>query len=448
MGGTRLYAVKATPTHHDDAQSGAPVGQVIALVTGGLGVTGAWAGGYVVNATRSELRSIVSHIDAEITLEGALTNWVSTDDLDIYDAWDTVQGACDQLSVDQGTTKFTACQYIRIYTGTYTENVVMPSTLVQDLDTGAMPIIEGDPAADRSAVILAPVGGVSVLTLTMVYAGTVLVRHLTIAGTPTSTSITATFTQMFLSDLSITAPANGAVYTGAMISARDCEIVIPNGSFGLRGGIGVFAERCDIEIQTGGVASYAYALWGGHVVAHACVIYGYAGSDRVAITAAHCVIDNCVFYRCGRIIGTYYRNNPGRFLFRNCIVAACTQLLMFNPDPEETAARYGPHVTLRSNCYYGYTTFAHTGAGGALTYAQFCAYAHVDAHDDLDATDPLLADPAAGDFSLQLNSPCRHAGAGTGVVDGINGVEFDPHRPDVGCWSSGFVGGRAAGGVG
>jgi len=35
---------EVTPAHNDDTQSGAPAGQVVTLVTGGLGTADAWKG--------------------------------------------------------------------------------------------------------------------------------------------------------------------------------------------------------------------------------------------------------------------------------------------------------------------------------------------------------------------------------------------------------------------
>ena len=65
-----------------------------------------------------------------------------------------VQGACDQLLTDQGATLFSAIQELRLYGGTYTENVVLSLTLVTNFEnflwvraaTGETPVINGTTA--------------------------------------------------------------------------------------------------------------------------------------------------------------------------------------------------------------------------------------------------------------------------------------------------------------
>ncbi|MHC4506520.1 MAG: tail completion protein gp17, partial [Planctomycetota bacterium] len=106
--------------------------------------------------------------------------------------------------------------------------------------------------------------------------------------------------------------------------------------------------------------------------------------------------------------------------------------------PEESTTRTGPEFIQRNNCYHGYTNFAYDGST-TKTCAEWVAYGLVDDSGELDATDPLLADPGAGDFSLEAGSPCRHAGIGAGVLTGYLRGAFDAVRPDIGAASTGTV---------
>ena len=105
------------------------------------------------------------------------------------------------------------------------------------------------------------------------------------------------------------------------------------------------------------------------------------------------------------------------------------------PDEATEGGIHGPW-TLRNNCFEYNTAFAWNDAD-AKTLAEFAAFDRVDASGDLDATDPLFTDPASGDFRLQVGSPCRRAGAGSGVFYDVDGAALDPYRPDIGAATTG-----------
>jgi len=433
--GTGLYAVKATPTQHNDTLSGDAVGQVISLDVGGLGVAAAWAGGYVVNTTRSETRSIVSHIDNEITLEGSLTNWVYEDVVEVYDAWDTVQGGTDRLSTDQGVTLFASQQELRLYTGTYTEVVVQPAFIPSAAKCMLISV--------SGAVVLANATAASTLTLAARYT---IVRGLKIVHT------------------------NGGVYSAVMLTNRSMrfeQVELDGQSTGLRAfrvtTAGVHSHylldcymhnftdafpitllNCYVKRTTFESAAVSCTYSGGVFVA--CVFDGcglVTGSDGYGFYAND-ILYHCTFYGAASAIsmgGSPYAYQ--RLYVRNCIFKDCTTVFTCVDGLQVLDCDY--------NVYEGYTTFCNNYGGTARTLTQWQTIVDEegnspDAHSFV--ADPLLIDPAAGDFSLQVNSPCRHRGAGAGVVEGVNGVAFDPYHPDIGAWSSGLVPGRAVGSAG
>lgn len=423
--GTGLYATKASPAHNDDTQSGPPAGQVVTLTTGGLGTTSAWAGGYVYNATRSQTRAIVSHNDDDVTLEGDLSSWADGDDLDIYDAWSTAQGPCDQLWTDQGSTTFTAHQYIRIFAGTYNENVVANPALDPDTINGFGLIIEGDPSDDRDNIVIAPVGGNAAVEANCDHCH---LRHLKVAGTPANYSVIFHSGNQLseISDCHIDAGKYLYLYYGCFV--RDCDIVSA-GSYALRIGSGR-VRRCRLSVP-GGTAIQATA---------AVVVEGCTFDDcNVGVTQyygrAPVRVANCTFYDCAW--GMYVREALGPCpVVINNIFKDVDYPYYVNKWPEETATGYGPIFVQRNNCYHGYIAYAYDGSD-TKTAAEWAAFNQVDVSGELDATDPLLADPDNDDFSLAADSPCRHAGHGSGVVYDVDGNPFDLYHPDIGAVSTG-----------
>jgi len=445
--GTGLYSVKETPTHNDDTQSGAVAGQVVTLTTGGLGTSDAFKGGYVTNATRSETRAIVNHTNDTVTLEGDLSAWADTDDLDIYDAWSTIQGALDQLWTDQGATKFTAMQYVRIFAGTYAESDITPnSSLDPDPRYGYTLCIEGDPDDERANIVVATTSGTYQWDCRM---NSCILRHMTWTSSGISNYMFMAHyssTQLvMLLDLDITTTKASYVYRTLVV--EDCVwTVTVSGqnvvSYLGNGGGGLFAARSTFRNTSGSASGSAFGAVACDVCFEACSFSNWI--NVIATTGTtdrqHAVWrwSNCTIHDCTYGIRPY-RGIAGPIHVTNTIFKDVTYPFECDSWPEATASTWGPKYVLRNNCYHGYTAFADLQQGFATkTYAQFAALDFVDASGDLDATDPLLTDPAAGDFSLGTGSPCIHAGAGAGVQTGINGERFDPFHPDQGAWASGL----------
>jgi len=432
--GTGMYWVKAAPTHNDDTQSGAVAGQVVTLVTGGLGSASAYAGGYVTNATRSETRAIVSHTDTTVTFEGDLRNWLDTDDLDIYDAWSTIQAACVQLYTDQGTTEFTAMQYVRIFAGTYVENVIPAAGLNPDADGGEWFIIEGDPADDRTNI---NVNG-PLTTFNLNYDAAYL-RHVSITagGGTQSVVIGVGTTTARVLDCAISSHVSGrnCIQTSNdFLLVADCVLEPDPDDVGVQqASIGsLHVRRCRITGQSSGYGIYNLSY--GPVTVEACVFdsltVGIEGPNKEWSPAD---VRNCTFYSC-----TYGMRMTGGapLTLINNIFHTTTNVMQYQVNPDEASGSYAGPVRMYNNCFYTYTTFC--VALVDRTYSEFIAQDGVDATGNLDATDPLMSAPAAGDFSLAAGSPCIHTGVGSGVSYDSDGNPFDPYHPDMGAVGTGI----------
>jgi len=428
--GTGLYAVKASPTHNDDTQSGAASGQVVTLVTGGLGTSDAFKGGYVTNATRSETRAIVSHDNTTVTLEGDLSSWADTDDLDIYDAWSTVQAAHDQLYTDQGSSAFTATQTLRIYDGTYTENVTIQSAL--NPQPGYRAIIEAN-SGDTVVVQNSSVDHTfshSDLDTYWTYSGFKIENDQ--SNKNCLRSYRGNNTYLYDMTLENTGAGNVLLELGINSGAQILRCTFTNGW--VRVGVAI-VEQC--TFTDGSINVY-----GGDVLTlKACTFYGrYSTSAQVFAYGAVVHVLNCTFVGSA---GTEtaidnYHTTGCRFIVRDCIFDNLG--LAF----ESYESDVGEMIDSDYNCFNSCTKIATWHGSDYTTLANWQA-ATVDT--DIDSTgspdansissDPLLTDPAGGDFSLGANSPCRHAGMGSGVATGSNSVAFDPNEPDIGAWSSG-----------
>lgn len=436
MPGTGLYFAKETPTQLDRTQSGAPSVQTIIFTAGGLGTADAFIGGYITNVTQGETRAIVSHVDDRAVLEGDVTTWADTDDLDIFDAWSTIQAALDQLFVDQGTATFTASQYIRIFAGTYDENAVPNALLNTGTAAGALLIIEGDSTAARTAIQLAPAAG-QALDVGMDFE--ILIRHMKI--TRADAGVTVGFGTSVdageITDCEINANTIG-LFANSSRGTRitNCKVTVAAaGGAGVTGFAGDNIIDCEFVGPDAGTTS-AIANVVGYVGAHGCTFSGWTNVCLPSVRTVRVVLFNCTVYNCTN--GLTLNSFATYCEMTNCIVDSVTNVFFdaSGAFPEETATSIGAKVVLRNNIFGTYVDFASVG-GVTKTHPQFIALNRVDEDGDLDATDPLMTDPGAGDFSLQDASPAIWAGHGSGVVTGINGVAFDPFHPDIGAWSSG-----------
>ena len=338
----------------------------------------------------------------------------------------TVQSALDQLWTDQGAATFTEIQYIRIFAGTYDETVTPNSSLNPDVPKGYLLIIEGDPTAARTDVVVAPSSGRAFYCVTV----ETVIRHL---------KATASVYQHgggIADDLQIISSTIG-LQIASQILITDSDIAATNEAIkcDFSGGSTFDIRRCQL--------AGAYGLrhdrqQSGRI--EACVIDASAEALRLVSS----IQDRCfllltqnTLYSAG--LGLRLDGHVDAVLTNN-IFEDCTdnfRILQTGGWPEENATRLGPSVVMRNNCFHGYTNFAND-LTNIKTYAEFIAFNRVDAAGDLDDTDPLMTDPGSGDFSLQTGSPCRHRGVGSGVAYDVNGDPFDPYHPDIGAVSTGI----------
>lgn len=438
MAGTGLYCTKAVPIQHNDTQNGAPVGQVITLTTGGLGAASAYAGGYVTNTTRAETRSIVSHTDNTVTLEGALGAWLNTDVLQCFDSWATVQGMADQLWIDQAAVYFAAPQKMRVYAGTYDENVVFNAGLRCRWQYAL--IIEGDPADDRENIVIAPTAGTYSLHCSASLAlDRVIVRHMKLAGTPGTGILESRSGFLEVEDCVLLGNLAGYLVDNQenWIRFSDCTLTQQGAGGGIRTRK-LLVERCSL---TGPGAAGIGIRWDYtcSIMLRGTTISGFLNALGGSYWEGVLDVRNCTFYVSNQAFYTANGGYPANLkviLFNNIFYAVDYIWRDGGTHPpEETSAYIGPRVIMRNNCFYGYTTFWRSGT--SHTYAQIAAMDRVDASGDLDATDPLMVAPGSGDFTLQTASPCRRAGVGSGVFYDVNGVPLDPYHPDIGAETTG-----------
>jgi hypothetical protein len=440
--GTGLYAVKAVPTHNDDTQSGAPAGQVITLAVGGLGVLDAFKGGYVVNATDAETRAIVSHTDDTITLEGDLTNWTNTDDLDIYDAWTTVQGAFDQLFTDQGVTDFTSTQEVRLYDGTYTEDVDVAS--MDPTDACKLRLVAGP---GQSSVVVTNTG-LAAHTIDLNATEATWVEGFTIVSTVSGQYGIYTGEGLTASALEIydTAGLNGRGIRGGTVLAVDSEFTDLN--YGIvTVGAGSVVLRCKFD----GCVSSARDV-GSYANISACTFIGGTYSMRCERLRANPgmeyspVVTNCTFYNVGTVFYDASSTDVRvvKMRFYNNIVHTATAVFYSGVGAILTT------VDADYNTYYTCTNVANIN-GTTYNLAAWQALTDLfgdspDSHSV--STDPGLSNPVGGDLTLSVTSNCIHAGVGSYVVcsSDVDGNAYDKWHPDKGAWSSGVGPNKSWGG--
>jgi len=403
--------------------------QVVALTTGGLGTSDAFKGGYVTNATRSETRAIIRHIDGSVTLEGDLSSWADTDDLDIYDAWSTIQGELDQLEIDQGTgVAFTATQTMRIYAGTYTENISLSDAtfatredyrLVFEANSGDTPIVQNSGASNTWAH--------SAYDTWFVYKGLHFKNDqsnkYTFYGYRTSR---LNFEDCIFEDTYGSANGYNAIFRNAYGDMIGCRFV--NGYAHTGGGL---YRECTFEDV------YQISHWGNETRLEACWLR-FVSAGRIYCSSSDVSINliNCTLYGDGSSTAFDATDYTGRIHARNCI---------FENWGKVFGLKAGAAADSDFNCFHDVTTI---GTYDGTDYTSLANWQAADIPRDFlgntvnpDSNsiddDPLLADPAAGDFSLAAASPCLHTGAGAGVKTGINDVAFHPRRPNRGAWASG-----------
>lgn len=357
----------------------------------------------------------------------------------------TIQGALDQLWTDQGAATFTASQYIRIFAGTYDENLEPNTSLDPDEAGGFLLVFEGDPADDRDNIVIAPAAGSYGLD---VNCNQILVRHLKLAGTPdiymirfnTKCVNPAVFDCVFTG-------AKPAIWARETVRISDCDITVTTDTYAILGGYSfgdLDVRRCKIvgPGKAGSTKTGIYSRNGrGMARIEGCVISGFQDGIRFGSNTVegNADIANNTLYDCNYGIGpSVYTGFFQRTVINNIFkdVDYPYKVIIW---PEETATQAGSIFVQRNNCYHGYTAFAYDAATATKTYAEWIALGQVDAAGELDATDPLLTDPGAGNFTLQAASPCRHIGHGSGVISDVAATAYDAHHPDIGAMSTGAL---------
>jgi hypothetical protein len=246
-----------------------------------------------------EIRAIVSHIDDEVTLEGDLTNWIGGSDVGVYDAWSAVQLTLDQLTLDQGSTGFAAIQYIRIFAGTYDENVIPNANLNPNESTGHTLVIEGDPADDRDNIIIQPTGGARCIYINLDH---IVIRHLKCDATAGASNEAIRNYYQGSTGIEVrdcTVMGNGADHaieaTEAVVS--DCEVT----SAGFRGVNIQYGrvERCTVK-NTGAKGTTIGILISYVASVVDCTVRGFNSGFQLSGAGGHpwTEIVNCTIYDC------------------------------------------------------------------------------------------------------------------------------------------------------
>jgi hypothetical protein len=345
------------------------------------------------------------------------------------------QSAADQLWTDQGSAAFTASQYIRMFAGTYVETITPNASLNPDEGSGETLIIEGDPTDVRTNIIIQPTTSYGFnIGLT---AG--ILRHLKVAGASCNQPLVYLSGTRFVVRDCVLSGATASSYAALRFCrlVEDCLVENNGSTRGIFSNREATVRRCVVTQAVADTGDGITLVM--HGEAEACVVSGFETgflTSNYYGTGGFLLRQNTV-YDC---VNAFESAQPAvdHWTLVNNIVKDCTYVVRLAAGgwPEETTVKHGGDFLLRNNCFHGYTNFAYDGTD-TKTYAEFAAFNLVDASGDLDATDPLLTDPGADDFSLQAASPCGHTGHGSGVTGDYLGISFDPYHPDIGAWSSG-----------
>ncbi|MHC4251877.1 MAG: hypothetical protein ACYS9X_22385 [Planctomycetota bacterium] len=148
---------------------------------------------------------------------------------------------------------------------------------------------------------------------------------------------------------------------------------------------------------------------------------------------------NCTFYNNDVDLWHFGVGKMTTFLYNNIFEGTNTACISGYQPPNIVRGDYvGHQLVMRNNYFYDHATVLYA-SDGATSYslAEVEALNQADASGNVAGTDPQMTDPASQDYSLQVGSPCRNTGYGSGALTGYNGVAFDGANPDVGAWASG-----------
>jgi len=419
--GTGYYEVDTSAFHSTGNSISSVVGQVVTF-TKGHSLLATEYGGYVVNDTRGETRSVISIPTSDsVELEGDLSSWIATDSCTAWTAWTTFAGASTQLETDQGGSTFTADQEIYVKDGTYNEQLELTQTLVPSREYYLL--IEGESEAGTifdngaSTACYMLTGGtfgryhrVKNFTFTGTDAVTVYVGYATNHSVFENCTVTNSGANKYNFDcnntcvrvISCTFPdgrvddTGGCVFSGCIFKGGDY----------VESGGGTIFDCCVFQDDT-----YLYFQgYGATVSIRHCIFYSFSGSQVIYNT-------------------TYA---PGRFSLINCIFDA----IDIGANVMIRSIAKLCDVVLEGNCYNI------TSSGGLLTMGNDTDYADLaalraagyDAGGYSMEADPLMTDPGSDDFTLAANSPCRGAGAPCDVLTDFGGTDFNEPR-DIGAYA-------------
>jgi len=425
--GTGLYNVKKSPVNESEVQSGAVAGQVVTIV-GTIAASPAFLGGYVTNTTRSQTRSIVSHTTNTVTLEGDITSWLDTDTLEFYDSWGTIDAAGEQLLVDQGVTRYTTVQEIRIYAGTYTEAVNI-GTMEATIRFRLKFAINGSDSVTMSNT------GLGAALVELNDSLNIEVRDIILNCDNNYMIDAGNRGPWFLYNCTCQGGNGGLVRD---ITCYDSTFTSQNYAFRCA----MFHyERCTFTSCTNG-ASWAASIIRGNF--YSCVFSGCAAcistvqaqyessSDEYQI-----YITNSTFYNCTKVINDAAVTgiNAFRLHVQNSIFHTCTTVWYGNGADTNLYVQRCDY-----NTYYNCTQVARlNGANVSFSSWQALTDRNGTSPDSHSLTsDPGITTPGSN-WALTAESDCLHAGIGSYayVATGHNGVDFDKWHPDKGAWSSG-----------
>jgi len=155
-------------------------------------------------------------------------------------------------------------------------------------------------------------------------------------------------------------------------------------------------------------------------------------SPTAPLTICHFPILNCVFYNTTYAI----RGTDG--------YSVKVQNTIFSGVGDVFSSQLGGnglyYFQNDYNCFDGNTSIASINGGSITTLAGMQSFTDSNG-DSGDANsiddDPLFTTPGSDDFTLQATSPCKHTGAGAGVLMDVEGIAFDMRQPDMGANSTG-----------
>ncbi len=351
----------------------------------------------------------------------------------------TIQSALDQLWTDQGAAYFSATQELRLYDDTYTEAVLFNASL----HPTSLYRLEIKAATGNSAVVVTN-NGQAEHSLDVNRVRCVFVEGIKIVSTvATKAGIfelgERSLVRSCVFDMNNSPTTRGIYqYWSHSLLVEDSSLVnIGEGASGVRAGAAC-VRRCSFSGSSTGIGCYLDfpIAWS----VEACAFDGVAGvSVRLTSTILNATnipirILNCVFANLsGKNMISHWGTGHATFQVRDCIFHTCNYAFYFGGASADLDSDY--------NCFYNCT---HIGRAENTDYDTLAAWqafidiegASPDAHSK--ETDPLMTNPGAGDFSLQPDSPCIHAGVGVGVTKDINGDPFDPFHPDIGVVSTGI----------